>query len=354
MSNASPAHPHVLDQLAHTLGSARTAEDLVRPLLELLCTITKLESTYLTAIDPAETRLRVQFAHNTGTLDITETMALDWTESLCKRALDEAARYTDAVPERWGDLPIVRTLGIQSHLSAPVRLTDGELYGMLCGASRRKVAMDANGRRAAAIFAHLIGQHIEHDRLLRKLRQANAALKRSAHEDPLTGLPNRRAVIDALTRRLAQHDRNGGNLLAAFIDLDGFKHINDRYGHQIGDAFLAAVAKQLTVNLRAGDMVGRIGGDEFLLLASVADGQSAAASAALQIRLDDCLRRQFRLGAIQIAYSGASVGIVSASPGETAAGLIARADAAMYMVKQKRRAQMIEAQADTQHAAWNR
>jgi two-component system, cell cycle response regulator len=102
--------------------------------------------------------------------------------------------------------------------------------------------------------------------LQRELAAANAALSRLALTDPLTDLPNRRAVDDLLTMEAAQRDRDGGESAVAILDLDSFKAINDEHGHLVGDLALTAVAKLLRREMRAADTCGRLGGEEFVLL----------------------------------------------------------------------------------------
>ena len=84
--------------------------------------------------------------------------------------------------------------------------------------------------------------------------------------DVLTGLPNRRSVDDEVKRMVARANRTGGTLAAAMLDIDHFKRVNDTYGHDRGDELLAAVADLMAATLRAGDFVGRYGGEEFVLL----------------------------------------------------------------------------------------
>lgn len=98
------------------------------------------------------------------------------------------------------------------------------------------------------------------------LKEENAALKELALTDDLTGLKNRRAILDDLNRELAKSPRANQKLAVIFIDVDNFKEVNDVYGHPQGDRVLQAVAKKLKEGTRATDLLGRFGGDEFLLL----------------------------------------------------------------------------------------
>ena len=91
-------------------------------------------------------------------------------------------------------------------------------------------------------------------------------LERIAHFDPLTGIPNRLLLADRLKQAIAQTNRSGGQLAVCYMDLDGFKPVNDRYGHNVGDQLLVTISQRIKDCLRAGDTVDRIGGDEFVLL----------------------------------------------------------------------------------------
>jgi len=111
-----------------------------------------------------------------------------------------------------------------------------------------------------------------------------ALAERRAATDALTGLPNKRAVDDSLKRMAAQAGRTASPLSAIYLDLDHFKHINDTYGHDRGDEVLAAVGAVLRGELRASDLAGRMGGEEFLILAPDT-GRAGALEIAEKVRL---------------------------------------------------------------------
>jgi len=211
----------LLDRLAVAVPAARTLEELSRPLLEMLGGVSGLESTYLTSIDLDANVQRVQFARNAGALTIPEGLAVPWADTLCKRSLDEGRPYTDAVASCWGDCEAARALGLQTYVSAPIRADDGTLLGTLCGASAERRPLTPDAQALLALFARLIGDFVERERLVERLRAANATLAAHAMSDPLTGLPNRRALVDELQRLLARARRERGRVLV--VDLDGFK-----------------------------------------------------------------------------------------------------------------------------------
>lgn len=328
-----------LDKLADSVTHAHTLEQLVRPLLELLQTVTGLESTYLTTIDGNAGVQHVLFARNSRRLRIPEGLAVPWEGTLCKRALEEECAYTDDVASRWGDSDAARALGIATYASTPVRTGDGELYGTLCAASDQRRPLVDGAPKMLQMFSRLIAQQVDRERTLHALREANDALAQSALTDATTHLPNRRALMEEMRRRREVQRQEGDVLVVAFVDLDGFKAINDRYGHEAGDRFLSAIGGRLQGALRPDGFVARLGGDEFVALSSVRHDAVAEATASLQARLQAATSGSFELGGVRIDYAGPSIGLVAAqSDGTDAAALLAQADQAMYEIKRKRRA----------------
>jgi c-di-GMP phosphodiesterase Gmr len=155
-------------------------------------------------------------------------------------------------------------------------------------------------------------------------------LFRSAYYDELTDLPTRR-VIEHRANRLLQHDEKHAGFALAFLDIDDFKHINDYYGHAIGDALLVQFAKRLTLDLRESDMLSRISGDEFVLLLNPVESAQEVAEY-IQFVLER-LRAPFFIDGSEI-FAATSIG-VSLYPehGNSYEVLRQNADIAMYRVK---------------------
>ncbi|MBP2232368.1 diguanylate cyclase [Azospirillum agricola] len=329
-----------LERVSSTLVSARTVGQLTHPLLELLELITGLESTYLTRIDADAGVQTIIFSRNSKTMQIPEGLSVPWDDTLCKRALDEGRSYTEDVSACWGDSEAARSLGIRTYASTPVYLDDNRLYGTLCAASTESRPFSREGRQVLTLFSTLIAQHIQREQLLEQLQKANAALEAESSTDALTGLPNRRFALMALGRMFTLAERTGQRVLIVFIDLDGFKSINDTYGHDAGDAFLIEVGHRLSGGLRTGDVLGRLGGDEFIVVGLVPSGEMAGASVAeaTRRRLASLIEGEFALGPCSFAYPGASFGVLHADPFSTSPEQALRdADALMYADKRERR-----------------
>lgn len=331
----------LISRLAASLPAAKSLEQLTRPLLDMLGAVTGMESTYLTTIDLERDVQRVCYARNGGDMVIPEGLEVTWSDTLCKRALDENCTYTQDVAARWADSDAARALGLQTYFSAPVRSEDGHLLGTLCAASGRRLPLPQDAPAIMALFSSLVAGFIEREMLMRALQAANTQLLDAALRDPLTGLPNRRALYEQLVRLLQHAPLDGNAVLVGMLDLDGFKQINDQYGHQAGDALLCAVGARIAAILRAGDMAGRLGGDEFLVLATGSQGNAAQAAAILQQRILEATCGDYTLPGVTLRYAGASTGVIAILPdtGLDADAALRLADMRMYDVKRERRSQ---------------
>jgi diguanylate cyclase (GGDEF)-like protein/PAS domain S-box-containing protein len=170
-----------------------------------------------------------------------------------------------------------------------------------------------------------------------KRKQTEAQLLRNACHDPLTALPNRVLFLDRLRQTIERSKRrNDYNFAVLFLDLDGFKAINDRFGHSIGDDFLVAIARRLESCLRSGDTVARFGGDEFaVLLEDIKDVTDATNVAK---RIQESLSVPISINGHRICPT-ASIGIALSSRGyEEPQNLLRDADIAMYRAKRQGKA----------------
>ncbi|MDH0620468.1 putative bifunctional diguanylate cyclase/phosphodiesterase [Pseudomonas fulva] len=166
--------------------------------------------------------------------------------------------------------------------------------------------------------------------LARSLTLANQELTQLALHDTLTGLPNRSLLADRIELAIAKVAEQGGCFALMFIDLDGFKPVNDAFGHHAGDLLLKAVATRLRGHLHSQDTLARIGGDEFVLLVELQDPSDAMNVAIKQVNL---VSRPFRVAEHDLQLS-ASLGIVLyPGNGQDQHELLRNADAAMYHAK---------------------
>jgi len=164
-----------------------------------------------------------------------------------------------------------------------------------------------------------------------ELQQAHDALESVAYHDALTQLPNRRLLMDHLRHAVASSDRHGHRLAVCFLDLDGFKEVNDRYGHDAGDELLCQVARRLEAGVRANETVARLGGDEFVILLA-GFGDLASCEEILQRLLTE-VGRPVQIGAHSVQVE-ASIGVaLYPSQGSSADSLLEHADQAMYRAK---------------------
>ena len=162
------------------------------------------------------------------------------------------------------------------------------------------------------------------------LTLANEELTQLALHDTLTGLPNRILLADRISQAMAKVAEQGGCFSLMFIDLDGFKPVNDAFGHHVGDRLLREVALRLREQLRSQDTLARIGGDEFVLLVRLTGPDDAPQVATRQVSL---LAKSFRVDEHDLQIS-ASIGIaLYPGNGQSAEELLMNADAAMYHAK---------------------
>jgi len=207
-------------------------------------------------------------------------------------------------------------------------------------AVRAEVLDDAvtAARRSCDAFSVQFAAQYDQERaeLQAELAESRAQLEHKATHDPLTGLENRSSFFDHLEEIVMPALHRPQVVAVLFVDLDGFKVVNDRFGHSVGDTVLKAAAERLRSVIRPGDMLSRIGGDEFVILCGVKEMQETHAEQ-IAIRVADRIKSAFvapfTVGATSMRVS-ASIGIavdrnVSGNPED----IVAAADAAMYVAK---------------------
>jgi len=200
------------------------------------------------------------------------------------------------------------------------RRKNGEMFAELLSIS---TVRDAGG-----VVQHYVGVFSD----ISQLKAHEAELDRIAHYDPLTGSPNRRLLADRLGQATLRSTRNGTSLAVCYLDLDGFKSINDQYGHPAGDQLLIGITGNLKHVLRAEDTLARLGGDEFVLL--LADIASPEECAQILDRVLHAVSSPILIEGMQVSVSG-SIGVCLFPEDDVDADTLLRhSDQAMYLAKE--------------------
>ncbi len=227
--------------------------------------------------------------------------------------------------QRWTDAWRTGVLdeGFRSLSSVPIRSSTGSVMGVLTMLGRRPglgtIAIEqmvaAADLASIALEKHLLSERLEHQAL----------------HDALTGLPNRSLLADRLAHALTQAERHQTRVALLYVDLDGFKLVNDQFGHSVGDALLREIATRLVYCVRASDTVARLGGDEFCVILSDLETIDQAVPVALKIV--QAVGSMARLGEREVRVSS-SVGLaVYPDHAGDADALYRLSDQAMYRAK---------------------
>lgn len=294
--------------------SARLRASLVE-LTQVVRTLPQI--VWVTRPDGWHTYFNQNWMDFTG-LTLEESLGHGWNPPFHPEDRDRAAR-------RWAE---ATSTGERYEIEYRLRRHDGVYHWML---GRALPLRDEDGE-----IVSWFGTCTDIDEL--KTAQAREAellaeLERRATHDPLTGLANRDLLFERLDLLLDQRHRTG--IAVAYIDLDGFKHINDALGHPAGDRVLTEVADRLGAAVRAGDVVARMGGDEFVV---VGEAVLEAGAQDLARRIRNTIEGPVSVDGAEVTVR-ASVGLTFVPPGVEvhASDIVSRADHAMYAVKRANR-----------------
>jgi diguanylate cyclase (GGDEF)-like protein/PAS domain S-box-containing protein len=239
---------------------------------------------------------------------------------------------TDPLWEAYRDVALAHEL--RACWSVPVFGSSGEVLATFALYARETRGPDEREQRLVELATYLVGLAIERWREQEQLRY------RAGH-DPLTGLPNRTRFLDRLEHALARAARDPRCVAVLFVDLDGFKQVNDAFGHQAGDELLAQVAQRLQRSVRVADTVARFAGDEFTVL--LEDLQSLQEAVAVAERMLQVIAQPFTVAGSTVRIS-ASIGIAGSRPELADPGaLLLAADQALYAAKRAGKARYLVA-----------
>lgn len=268
------------------------------------------------------------YAATAGTVKGKEGLRLNIHNSLsglCVRTGEILIAHDTEVDPRV-DAEACRRVDARSMIVVPL-ISREATVGVLKVLSSKANNFDDEDVELLKTLANFIASAIAQASLLEQSR-------RDALTDTLTGLENRADFMHHLDAALARADRNGAVVYVLYLDLNGFKPINDTYGHQAGDHVLKVIGKRLSRTIRKGEHVARLGGDEF---AVIAEDHTSEPIDAFQSRLINEIKRPIEYQG-QTLFVSASVGVATAHGKDVAESILARADAAMYAMKRKRSA----------------
>lgn len=247
-------------------------------------------------------------------------------ETICRKAYGsrEPLAVSDASHDPWREDPSQAHMPWGAYLGTTI-VVNGAPWGVLSFVgSRPRQAFTETDADFVQLMAALVGTSIEREEQHSKLGQL-------AFYDPLTALPNRALLGEQLATALARARRQDSRIAVHFVDLDGFKAVNDGFGHAWGDELLRMVGARLKDTLRESDTVARVGGDEFVVVQP--DLPDGTAARGLAQRLLDVLAAPFTIAQAQVRV-GASIGIsLYPDHADDVRGLLRCADAALYRVK---------------------
>lgn len=259
--------------------------------------------------------------------DTVPGLVSSWAHSFCRRMVAEGGACNQPDVRDGGSTQSCRHPRVGAYLGVPLLGADGRLLGTLCAlAGQAHPATLAVALEPARFIATLLSTILAGEQRADELSRDADRARTLASRDPLTGLRNRRGWYDALAVEEQRCRRYGSKASVLVLDLDGLKRVNDQAGHHAGDRLLVACGVVLTTACRPGDVLARIGGDEFGVLA-VECGLRAAKALSARLRVD-----------LRSAGAPASVGCTTRRFGEGLAETWQRADEVMYRTKRGRQA----------------
>jgi diguanylate cyclase (GGDEF)-like protein/PAS domain S-box-containing protein len=307
--------------MVEDINARKQAEELLAVAQESL---RKSEERYRTAFQMTMDAVALNRVDDGSYVDCNlafQTMTQYSRDQVLGRTSIELGIWAD-VRNRDSMIEIVKSGRVCRNLEAQFRKKNGDIFWGLMSAS----IMEVDGHPCVLSVT----------RDMSEAKTAENEIKRLAYYDPLTGLPNRRMLLERLQRVLTSDRRAGNKCALLFLDLDNFKDLNDTLGHHIGDLLLQEVARRLTSSLRDTDMATRIGGDEFVvILEYLGETQEEAASQAKETaeRILARFAEPYLLSNHE-CVSTSSVGITVFGDGkESATQILQQADIAMYQAK---------------------
>ena len=312
--------PQVLFEIGKAVGSDDNLATLLARISELVCQLSSAEACSIMLLDTERERLLGKASYGLARRDVS-LISFRIGEGIAGWVAErgEPALVDDVSTDCRYKVLADSENRIRSLACVPLQYRD-ERIGVLTITSPRFAAFSQDDVELLGFIATTMAMDID-----------NARLRRLSVTDPLTEAYNREFLQQRLPRAVEHADRRGEPLAVAMIDIDHFKEVNDRFGHAVGDRVLAEVAGRLRAAIRAGDLLVRYGGEEFLVLLPGSDASKAAEIAE---------RMRLKLESDPIQTEGAAIEVrISVGVAEhrhnadTASQLVRRADTALYAAK---------------------
>ena len=322
----------VLSEFARTLATEFPIQEILDHLVARIVEVLPVTSAGVTLI--GERREPRFVAASDATALRYERLQTGLGEGPCVVAFDAGEPVAVADLAQEARFPAftaaARAAGLGAVFAFPLHHGDRRL-GALDLYREAPGPLDVHTMATAQTLADVAAAYLINAQSREDARIAAEQLRVRALHDPLTGLANRALLQDRLQHAAERAQRSGEHVGVLFVDLDGFKRVNDTYGHHVGDELLVAVAGRLAALVRAGDTLARLAGDEFVFLCEGLTGPEDVE--VLADRVGASFRAPFRVAEVELALT-ASVGVAVAGPDESiTSALLVQADAAMYTAK---------------------
>ena len=321
-----------LGQFFDRLGNAKSENQLLKIATASIAQIVHADwsSLELTRMHEGQ----VEIASGVGIGGIPTNSRFSFSQSACEYVLirDRCTVFDDLSNSAHPEHGILARQGFKHAIAVPVRHC-GKTEGILTAAWKSEWKSKAAVQLQMSIFGRFLGASIERVRTTATSQKVLSLLKHEANHDSLTSLPNRNWFRNAMESEIQACKKTDSHFAVLFVDLDDFKSVNDCLSHQVGDELLKMVADRMRRELRSGDAVARIGGDEFVILFRNAPQLHEVKSTA--DRILGRIRQPFIIADKEVVVGG-SLG-VSYYPdhGQTADELLSNSDLAMYTAKQQ-------------------
>jgi diguanylate cyclase (GGDEF)-like protein len=324
----------VLSEFARTMLTDFPIQGILDHLVERIVDVLPISAAGVTIISPGADPRYVAASDESAL--IYERLQTELGEGPCLAAYEtgEAVAVPDLRAEPRFPQFTARALaaGLAAVFTFPLRNAKEQL-GALDLYRDTPGPLGARAMAAAQTLADVAAAYLLNAQARADLRESWALSRESSLHDALTGLPNRTLLVERLDHAVQRARRSGQMAAILFADLDGFKLVNDMYGHSVGDELLVAVAERLGAAIRPGDTLARLSGDEFVILCEDLLGGSHVN--AIAARIGSALAAPFVLSHTEVQMS-ASVGIAFAGRGDQLSEeVLHEADTAMYQAKRK-------------------